>query len=201
MVLLVIVRHGQSTYNLSNRFTGCLDVPLTRQGEFESKQAGEKLKGICFDMAFTSLLKRANASLDIILKGIHQTTIPIMKSAALNERRYGRLEGLNKIQTTEKFGEQQVQLWRRSYDVKPLGGESLEDTFNRTIPYYKSDIEPLLRANKNLLIVAHGNSLRALMMYLEHISTKAIIRLNIPTALPRLYHFDKHLKIESVSYL
>jgi 2,3-bisphosphoglycerate-dependent phosphoglycerate mutase len=195
MSLLVIVRHGQSEWNLQNRFTGEVDVELTETGRKEAHEAGKDLQSIKFDYCFTSVLKRAEETLDIILKEIQQESIPVKKDKALNERNYGDLQGLNKTETAEKYGEQQVKIWRRSYDVRPPGGESLEDTAARVIPYYKKEIEPLLKANANVLIVAHGNSLRALMMYLENISTEAIAEVNIPTGSPRLYTFDDQLKI------
>lgn len=201
MPLLTLIRHGQSTYNLENRFTGNVDVPLTPLGEEEARDAGKKLKGLKYDRAYTSMLKRAQESLSIILAEIGQTDIPIVKNAALDERMYGSLQGLNKAETATKYGDAQVEIWRRSYAVRPPDGESLEDTFNRTIPYYKSEIEPKLKAGENILIVAHGNSLRALMMYLEHIDQEAIAHVNIPTGTPRLYTLDEDLKIDHVTYL
>jgi 2,3-bisphosphoglycerate-dependent phosphoglycerate mutase len=201
MPLLTLIRHGQSTYNLENRFTGNVDVPLTPLGEEEAREAGKKMKNFLFNRAYTSMLERAQVSLDIILKEIQQTDIPIIMSAALNERMYGSLQGLNKAETAAKYGDEQVELWRRSFAVRPPNGESLEDTFNRTIPYFKLEIEPKLKANENILIVAHGNSLRALMMYLEHIDQEAIALVNIPTGTPRLYNLDGDLKIDDVLYL
>ena len=202
MASLTLVRHGQSTYNLANRFTGNLDIALTPLGEQEAYQSGVKLKDMRFDIAYTSMLIRAQETLRIILQEIHQSGIPIIKSAALNERMYGSLQGLNKAETAEKYGLAQVDIWRRSYDIHPPGGgESLEDTYNRTVPYYQQEIIPGLMAGENVLIVAHGNSLRALMMYLENISKQAIALVNIPTGSPRLYSFDSALKITSVSYL
>ena len=198
---LTLIRHGQSTYNLENRFTGDADVPLTKLGKEEALQAGKKIKYFHYDIAYTSMLERAEETLQIILQEIGQTTIPVIKNKALNERRYGDLQGLNKAETAIKFGDAQVLIWRRSYDVRPPGGESLEDTFNRTVPYYKSEIEPKLLAGGNILIVAHGNSLRALVMCLENISKEAILKLNIPTGMPRNYNFDSLLKITGVAYL
>lgn len=159
------------------------------------------MKDLSYNTAFTSMLVRAEETLKIILEEIKQTTIPIIKDAALNERMYGDLQGLNKAETIAKYGAEQVEIWRRSYDVRPPGGESLEDTYNRTVPYYRSVIEPRLRSGENILIVAHGNSLRALMMYLENINKQAIVKVNIPTGLPRLYHFDATLKLISAAYL
>jgi 2,3-bisphosphoglycerate-dependent phosphoglycerate mutase len=201
MPLLTLIRHGQSTYNLENRFTGNLDVPLTPLGEEEAREAGKKINNLIFNRAYTSMLKRAQVSLNIILKEIQQTDIPITMSAALDERMYGSLQGLNKAETAAKYGDAQVELWRRSYDVRPPNGESLEDTFNRTIPYFKLKIEPKLKAHENILIVAHGNSLRALMMYLEHIDQETIALVNIPTGTPRLYTLNMDLKIDDVAYL
>ena len=198
---LTIIRHGQSTYNLANLFTGNLDVPLTALGEEEALAAGKKIKEFSYSVAFTSMLIRAQETLRIILETIRQTSIPVIKNAALDERRYGDLQGLNKAATMAKYGEAQVEIWRRSYAVRPPGGESLEDTFNRTVPYYKTAIEPRVRAGENVLIVAHGNSLRALMMYLENISPEAMEQVNIPTGVPRLYHFDSTFKLLRVEYL
>ena len=201
MALLTLIRHGQSIYNLQNRFTGNLDVELTPLGEEEARSAGQRLKGFHFDIAYTSMLKRAWETLRIILEEIQQTDIPIIKNLALNERMYGNLQGLNKAETALKYGDAQVDIWRRSFDVRPPDGESLEDTFNRTVPFYKSEIEPKLIAGKNVLIVAHGNSLRALKMYLENISPEAIVQVNIPTGRPRNYNFNQNMKITSVNYL
>ncbi len=201
MPLLTLIRHGQSTYNLENRFTGTVDVPLTPLGEEEARDAGKKLKGLKYDRAYTSMLKRAQESLNIILAEIEQTDIPIIMNAALDERMYGSLQGLNKAETAAKYGDAQVEIWRRSYAVRPPNGESLEDTFDRTVPYYKLEIEPKLKAGENILIVAHGNSLRALMMYLEHIDQETIAHVNIPTGKPRLYTLAEDLKIDHVTYL
>ena len=166
MSTLILVRHGQSIYNLENRFTGSLDIGLTPFGEQEAQIAGQKLCNFKFDFAYISTLKRAKESLQIILEEIHQTNIKIIEDSALNERDYGSLQGLNKDETIAKYGLKQVEIWRRSYAIRPPNGESLEDTFNRTIPFYKLEIEPKLKTNKIILIVAHGNSLRALVMYL-----------------------------------
>ena len=198
---LIIIRHGQSTYNLANLFTGNVDSPLSPLGKEEAQVAGEKIKHFTFDIAFTSMLVRAEETLKIVLEEMKQTSIPIIKDAALNERMYGDLQGLNKSETIAKYGAEQVQIWRRSYAVRPPGGESLEDTYNRTVPYYKSVIEPKLKAGKNILIVAHGNSLRALMMHLENISKEAIVDVDLPTGIPRLYNFDSRLKLISAIYL
>ena len=201
MALLTLLRHGQSTYNLQNRFTGNVDVPLTPFGEQEALMAGQKLKDFQFDIAYTSMLVRAWETLRIVLAEIKQIQIPIIKNAALNERMYGSLQGLNKAETALQYGDKQVEIWRRSYEVRPPEGESLEDTYKRTVPYYKSEIEPKLKSKENILIVAHGNSLRALKMYLENISPENIVKVNIPTGTPVNYLFDNNMKIISVNYL
>lgn len=201
MAQLILIRHGQSTYNLENRFTGNLDVPLTPLGEEEAHSAGKKLISFRFDIAYTSMLVRAWETLRIILEEIKQTDIPIIKNAALNERMYGSLQGVNKAETALKYGDAQVELWRRSYEVRPPDGESLHDTYNRTVPYYEQEIEPKLKTGKNILIVAHGNSLRALKMYLEAISPEDILKVNIPTGTPKMYVFDENLKNFSANYL
>jgi 2,3-bisphosphoglycerate-dependent phosphoglycerate mutase len=201
MAFLTLVRHGQSVYNLENRFTGSLDVELTDVGKEEALHAGQKLKGYPYDAAYTSMLKRAQESLNIILKEIDQTKIPVIKNSALDERMYGSLQGLNKADTVKEYGAAQVELWRRSYAVRPPDGESLEDTYKRTVPYYQLEIEPRLKTKENILIVAHGNSLRALMMYLESIDPQAITQVDLPTGIPRHYIFDDNLKILNVAYL
>jgi len=198
---IVLLRHGESQWNLENRFTGWVDVPLSPKGEEEARSAGLKLKSCRFDCAFTSVLIRANETLRIVLEAIGQTNIPIEKDQALNERMYGDLQGLNKAETAKQYGEQQVKIWRRSYDVRPPGGESLEDTAHRVIPYYVRAIEPCLKKGENILIVAHGNSLRALMMHLEHISEDKISAVDLPTGVPRLYTFDAQLNLQTVAYL
>jgi 2,3-bisphosphoglycerate-dependent phosphoglycerate mutase len=201
MAFLTLIRHGQSIYNLENRFTGSLDVELTTIGKKEALRAGKKLKGYHYDQAYTSMLRRAQESLAIILKEIDQTKIPVTKNSALDERMYGSLQGLNKADTIKKYGSVQVELWRRSYSVRPPDGESLEDTYKRAVPYYKLEIEPKLKAKENIVIVAHGNSLRALMMYLEKIDPQAIVKVDLPTGIPRHYVFDNNLKIIDVAYL
>ncbi len=201
MSILVIIRHGQSAWNLENRFTGEIDVELTPLGRTEAKNAGQLLKGYHFNEAFTSVLKRANHTLEIILEEIGASNLPITKSAALNERNYGDLQGLNKSETEKKFGAEQVMLWRRSFAVAPPNGESLKNTYDRVIPYYLKEIAPKLKAGENILIVAHGNSLRALMMYLENIGEKEIAEVNLATGLPREYLFDEALRVLSVKYL
>lgn len=200
MAQLIFVRHGQSLYNLENRFTGILDVALTDSGKAQAKLAGDKLTGYTFDIAYTSMLKRAQESLQIILSEM-KLHIPIVKDKAFNERMYGSLQGLNKAETAKKYGLAQVEIWRRSYDVCPPGGESLLDTYNRVVPYYKAQIEPELKKGQNVLIVAHGNSLRSLKMYLENISPLDIVNVNIATGIPRVYTFDAELKITDVKDL
>ena len=201
MSLLVLVRHGQSVYNEQNRFTGSLDIELTQLGEDEARQTGEKLKSYSFAIAYTSMLMRAQESLRIILEVIGQTEISIIKNSALNERSYGSLQGLNKEEIAKKYGAEQVAQWRRSYEMSPPEGESLAQTYDRTIPFYKAEIEPKLKKGTTILIVGHGNSLRALMMYLENFSASAIAGVTIPTGMPRVYDMDKDLKIKSVKYL
>jgi len=201
MPLLALVRHGQSAWNLENRFTGEVDVDLTPLGRLEARAAGKKLSGILFSRCFTSILERAEETLAIILEETGHTDLPVIRDKALNERNYGQLQGLNKAETAQKYGDEQVLIWRRSYSVRPPGGESLEDTAARVIPYYKSKIEPLLAKGENILVVAHGNSLRALMMQLEKIDKAAIAEVTLPTGAPRLYTMDQGLQILRVEYL
>jgi 2,3-bisphosphoglycerate-dependent phosphoglycerate mutase len=201
MSLLTLVRHGQSVYNLENRFTGNLDVALTTDGKTEALKAGTLLKDFHYSIAYTSTLKRAQDTLHIILDAIDQSEISVKMNPAFDERMYGDLQGLNKAEISEKYGTAQVDVWRRSYSTRPPGGESLEDTFNRVVPYYQTEIEPRLKNQENVLIVAHGNSLRALMMYLDGIDKQAIEKINIPTGMPRNYSIDNNLKILSAAYL
>lgn len=201
MPILTIVRHGQSQWNLENKFTGDADVPLTETGRTEARLAAAKLKHVVFDAAFTSLLLRAQETLDIILSETKEQGVPVTKNAAFNERSYGDLQGLNKTDVATRYGAALVEEWRRAYDAVPPGGESLKQTAARVIPYYQQEVEPLLVAGKNVLIVAHGNSLRALMMYLENINPENIASVNIPTGIPRLYTLSSHLKLVDVLYL
>jgi len=197
---LVLVRHGQSQWNLENRFTGWVDVPLSEKGLAEARQAGASLKGTGFDCACPSNLKRAQDTLKIILDEIRQPNIPIQKDGALHERHYGALQGLNKKETAKKFSEEQVQLWRRSYDVPPPKektemnpegiSESLKDTAARTLPYFQSKILPLVKSGKNVLVAAHGNSLRAIVMDLERLTKEQVLELNVPTGIPITYKID-----------
>jgi 2,3-bisphosphoglycerate-dependent phosphoglycerate mutase len=201
MARLVLLRHGESQWNLENRFTGWVDVPLSPRGVEEAKNAGDKLKGFTFDRAFTSVLIRANETLRLVLEAIAQTAIPIEKDKALNERMYGELQGLDKAETAKKYGDAQVKIWRRSYDVRPPGGESLKDTAERVLPYYEAKIKPCLIKGETILISAHGNSLRALVMELEQLTKEQVLELNIPTGAPLLYELDNSGKVLSHRYL
>jgi len=201
MPKLVIVRHGQSQWNLENRFTGWIDIDLSPKGIEEAHYAGKLLKGYKFDKAFTSVLMRAQKTLDIILDEIGQKNLPVEKDQALNERMYGDLQGLNKDETRKQYGEEQVKLWRRSYDTQPPNGESLKDTAARVLPYWETKIVPELKAGKNILISAHGNSLRALIMHLENISKEKILETEIPTGNPKIYELDDNLNVLETRYL
>ena len=197
--LLVLVRHGQSDWNLKNLFTGWRDVDLTEKGVAEARDAGRKLKaqGIKFDVAFTSALKRAQRTLDLMLTELGQTTIPIFKDQALNERDYGDLVGLNKDDARKKWGEEQVHIWRRSYDVAPPGGESLKDTLARALPYYVTDILPRVLRGERVLVAAHGNSLRALVMVLDKHTPDSITKLNLDTGVPMIYRLNADSTVAS----
>ena len=192
MAKLILLRHGQSTWNLENRFTGWIDVALTEAGIEEAVEAGRKIRlaGIHMDEAFTSALKRAHDTLTICLRAAGQEGIPTSYDQALNERHYGDLQGLNKAETAEKFGAAQVLQWRRSYDVAPPNGESLKDTAARTLPYFYEKIIPALKAGKNVIVSAHGNSLRAIVMKLDNLSESQVIELNIPNGVPIVYDID-----------
>ncbi|HEY6907548.1 MAG TPA: 2,3-diphosphoglycerate-dependent phosphoglycerate mutase [Ignavibacteriaceae bacterium] len=220
MIKLVLLRHGESTWNKENRFTGWTDVDLSVQGLSEAEKAGELLKdeGYTFDMAYTSVLKRSIRTLWITLDKLDLLWIPIERSWRLNERHYGALQGLNKAETAKKFGEEQVLIWRRSYDIRPPAldkgderypgndprykdlnekelplTECLKDTVERFMPYWKETIAPSIKSGRKIIIAAHGNSLRALVKYLDNISDKEIIDLNIPTGIPLVYELDEHL--------
>lgn len=197
MPQLVLIRHGQSQWNLENRFTGWIDIPLSPKGEEEARSAGEKLKGYKFDKVYTSVLQRAIQTYEIAKETAGLGNLPVEKDEALNERMYGDLQGLNKDECRQKFGAEQVHIWRRSYDIPPPNGESLKDTAARVLPYYHKKIEPDLKEGKNVLVVAHGNSLRALMMYIENISKEDIINHEIPTGIPIVYELDNELNIVS----
>jgi 2,3-bisphosphoglycerate-dependent phosphoglycerate mutase len=218
---LVLLRHGQSTWNLENRFTGWTDVGLTEQGEKEAHDAGKLFlsEGYTFDVAFTSVLKRAIKTLWIVMEEMNLEWLPVFRGWQLNERHYGALQGLNKAEMASKFGESQVKLWRRSYDVPPPAldwnderhprfdrrytqltknelpsCESLKDTVNRMLPYWHKTIAPVVKSGQRVLISAHGNSLRALVKYLDNITDEAIVEVNIPTGIPLVYELDDELK-------
>jgi 2,3-bisphosphoglycerate-dependent phosphoglycerate mutase len=195
MPQLVLIRHGQSQWNLENRFTGWIDIPLSPKGEEEARNAGEKIKGFKFDKVYTSVLQRAIKTYEIASEAAGFNSLPVEKDQALNERMYGDLQGLNKDDMRKKFGAEQVHKWRRSYDIAPPNGESLKDTAARVLPYWHSHIEPDLKAGKNILIVAHGNSLRALIMHLDNLTGEEVVKLEIPTGEPILYEFDNDMKV------
>lgn len=194
MATLVIFRHGQSVWNLENKFTGWVDVELSEKGMQEAKTAGEKLKPFNFDLAYASDLKRAQHTLTAALE-VAGKSVPTTYNIALNERMYGDLQGLDKTATAQKYGDEQVKIWRRSFDIAPPNGESLKDTAARVIPYFKAEIEPKLKAGKNIVIAAHGNSLRALIMYLEKMTPEQILEFEIGTAIPRHYELDADLNV------
>ena len=219
---LVLIRHGESEWNLENRFTGWKDVDLSPKGIEEAKSAGKILKemNLVFDVAYTSYLKRAIKTLNIVLEEMDELYIPVYKSWRLNERHYGGLQGLNKAETAKKYGDEQVHIWRRSFDVAPPSidknseyypksdrrysdladsdiplGESLKDTIARVLPYWHSDISKSLQEGKNVIVAAHGNSLRALIKYLLNISNEDILNLNLTTGKPLIFEMDKDLKV------
>ncbi len=200
MGTVVLIRHGQSQWNLENRFTGWVDVPLTEAGKDEARRGAVVIRHLRLDHAFTSALQRAQETLRIVLDTIGQPTIPIENDQALNERHYGALQGLNKAETAKRFGEQQVKLWRRSYDIAPPKektrwnpegmSESLQDTAARTLPYFNTKILPLVKAGHTILVVAHGNSLRSIVMQLDRLTKAQVLELNIPTGVPIVYEID-----------
>lgn len=221
MYKIVLLRHGESVWNKENRFTGWTDVDLTEKGVQEGIDAGRTLtkEGFSFDHAFTSVLLRANKTLDLTLKEMNLEDIPITKSWRLNERHYGALQGLNKSETAEKHGEEQVLIWRRSYDIQPPAleksddrypgndplykdvdekdlplTECLKDTVERFLPYWENEIVPAIKDNKKIIIAAHGNSLRALVKHLDNVTDQEILKVNIPTGLPLVYELDENLK-------
>ena len=225
---LVLVRHGESEWNKLNLFTGWTDVEIKKKGHEEAKLAGKLLKeeGYDFDICFTSYLKRAIHTLNHILDEMDRNWLPVIKTWKLNERHYGALQGLNKAETAEKYGEDQVKIWRRSFDVKPPAleetderapmnqdvyrdedpkvlplNESLETTIERVVPYYNEVIVPAMKAGKRVIIAAHGNSLRALVKYLDNMSNEEILNLNIPTGVPLVYEFDENLNVLDHYYL
>jgi len=221
MRTLVLLRHGESTWNQENRFTGWTDVDLSERGRVEAAEAGRLLRGAghTFDLAFTSVLKRAIRTLWIALDGLDQMWLPVEKSWRLNERHYGALQGLNKAETAARHGEAQTKIWRRSYDIPPPPltaddprhpshdpryaglaanelplAESLKDTVERFLPYWQGTIAPAVRSGQRVLIVAHGNSLRALVKYVDHLDDQTIVELNIPTGIPLVYELDDNLQ-------
>ncbi len=225
---LVLLRHGQSQWNLENRFTGWVDVDLTEQGRTEAAAGGDLMReeGLRFDIAYTSTLKRAIRTLNLALAALDQDWLPVRKSWRLNERHYGALQGLDKAETAAKHGEEQVKIWRRSYDIPPPpmdlddpghpandpryagldrqvlpASESLATTLARVLPYWHDAIAPDLKAGKTVLVAAHGNSLRALYKYLNDVSEKDILELNIPTGIPLLFELDDELQVVSYRYL
>ena len=226
---LVLVRHGESEWNLQNRFTGWIDVDLTEKGVSEAKSGGKALKeaGLKFDVAFSSYQKRANKTLNYILEEIDQLYLPVFKSWRLNERHYGALQGLNKAETAKKYGDEQVHIWRRSFDVAPPlvntddkenypkfqdrykdipdeecpRGESLKDTIKRVLPYWNSDISKQMEEGKDVLVVAHGNSLRSLIKYLLNIDDVKILDLNLKTGFPYIFEINENLEIVSAPEL
>jgi 2,3-bisphosphoglycerate-dependent phosphoglycerate mutase len=189
MPILVLVRHGQSLWNLENRFTGWVDVPLTDLGREEARKAGVKLGRMKLDVAYTSALKRAQDTLAIILQS-SGLSMPVICDAALNERHYGDLQGLNKADTAARYGDEQVKIWRRSYDVPPPNGESLKDTAARTLPFFERCILGDVRQGKNVLVVAHGNSNRSIVMQLDKLTTDEVLELNLETGAPVVYELD-----------
>jgi 2,3-bisphosphoglycerate-dependent phosphoglycerate mutase len=197
MSTLVLLRHGQSQWNLENKFTGWVDVPLTALGEEEARGAGAKLKGIRFDKAYTSDLQRAQKTLALALEVSGQPHVPVTRNQALNERHYGDLQGLDKAETARKFGDDQVKIWRRSYDIAPPNGESLKDTAARTLPYFNQFVVPDLKAGKNIIVAAHGNSLRSIVMELDKLTREQVLELNLDTGVPTVYEFDADMKILS----
>jgi 2,3-bisphosphoglycerate-dependent phosphoglycerate mutase len=197
--VLVLVRHGQSDWNLKNLFTGWRDIDLTEKGVTEARAAGRKLKaqGLTFTAAYTSALIRAQRTLDLMLAEMGQSKIPVIKDQALNERDYGDLSGLNKDDARKKWGEEQVHIWRRSYDVAPPGGESLRDTAARVLPYYLVEILPRVLRGEHVLVSAHGNSLRALVMVLDKHTTESITKLNLDTGAPMIYRLNADSTVKS----
>ncbi len=194
MYKLVIIRHGLTEW--SNRFTGWTDIDLAPSGIEETKKYGLRLKelGYSFDLGFTSVLKRGIKTLEIVLEVLSLNHIPVIKDWHLNERNYGDLQGQNKSEAISKYGEEQVKVWRRSYDVAPPNGESLKDTYNRSVPYFQVNIEPEIKKGKKIILSGHHNSLRAIIKYLDNISDQDIVNLNVPYCIPLVYEFDENIK-------
>ena len=200
MGTLILIRHGQSQWNRENRFTGWVDVPLTDAGREEARRGAAAIRGLRIDHAFTSSLQRAQETLKIMLDTIGQPNVPIERSPALNERHYGALQGLNKAETAKQYGEEQVKIWRRSYDIAPPNektewnpegiSESLKDTAARALPYFTQTILPLVKAGRTILVVAHGNSLRSIVMELDQLTKEQVLELNITTGAPIIYEID-----------
>jgi len=190
--LLVLVRHGESEWNKKNLFTGWRDVDLTEAGIAEARNAGRKLKaqGLKFDVGYTSALKRAQRTLDLMLEELGQTNIPVIKNQALNERDYGELVGINKEEARKRWGAEQVHIWQRSYDIAPPGGESLKDTALRVVPFFEKWIVPELQKGKSVIVVAHGNSLRSLIMELDRLSPDEVMQVELGTASPLVYRLN-----------
>lgn len=189
MPLLCLIRHGQSLWNLENRFTGWVDVPLTPEGEAEARRAAEKIKDLTFQVAYTSALTRAQRTLGVILETL-QWNLPVIRDQALNERHYGDLQGLNKDDTRARYGDEQVHIWRRSYDVPPPNGEALKNTAERTLPFFDRCIMGDIRQGKNVLVVAHGNSNRSIVMKLDDLTGEEVVKLELATGLPLLYEVE-----------
>ena len=202
-LLLVLLRHGESEWNLKNLFTGWKDPDLTPKGIEEAEAAGQRLKarGLAFDLCFTSALTRAQHTLDLTLAELGQTGLPIVRDQALNERDYGDLSGLNKDDARKRWGEEQVHVWRRSYDVSPPGGESLKDTVARALPYYCQHILPAVLAGKRVLVAAHGNSLRALVMVLDRLTPATIPSMELATGVPIVYRLEADSTVQSKDVL
>lgn len=199
MSTLVLLRHGESQWNLENRFTGWVDVPLTDKGRSEAHRAGKLLRaaGISFTRCFTSELQRAQETLRIVLEELGAAALPIERDQALNERHYGDLQGLDKAETAKKYGDEQVHLWRRSYDIAPPKGESLKDTAARTLPYFAAHVAPALERGENVLVAAHGNSLRSIVMDLEKLTREQVLELNLATGVPLVYELGAGLAIQN----
>jgi 2,3-bisphosphoglycerate-dependent phosphoglycerate mutase len=202
-LLLVLLRHGESEWNLKNLFTGWKDPDLTPKGIEEAEAAGQRLKarGLAFDLCFTSALTRAQHTLDLTLAELRQTGLPIVRDQALNERDYGDLSGLNKDDARKRWGEEQVHVWRRSYDVSPPGGESLKDTVARALPYYCQHILPAVLGGKRVLVAAHGNSLRALVMVLDRLTPATIPSMELATGVPIVYRLEADSTVQSKDVL
>jgi len=198
---LILLRHGQSQWNLENRFTGWIDIGLTDQGRQEAYECGKLLKDIPIDIAFTSVLVRAIDTLTEALRGADQELVPVVKDAALNERMYGDLQGKNKAELAKEFGDEQVKIWRRSYDIAPPNGESLKDTAERALPYFEKNILPLVIEGKTILVSAHGNSLRAIVMQLDKLTKEQVLELNIPNAEPIVYEINSSGEVIEKKFL